>query len=107
MMRILRGLGGTVLWLVACVVGLVAVVLCVTVLLLPVGIPLLRVARRLFGQATRLMLPKALAHPVQSAKDSVTETGSKAGSSVSDTAEKVTTKPSRLPWRRRKRLSFG
>ena len=107
MMRILRGLGGTVLWLLACVVGLLAVVLCVTVLLLPVGIPLLGVARRMFGQATRLMLPKAVAHPVKSAKGSVSETGSKAGSAISGAAEKVTTKPSRLPWRRRKRFSFG
>jgi len=107
MMRILRGLGGTVLWLLACVLGLVAVILCVTVLLLPVGIPLLRVARRMFATAARLMLPKALAHPVQSAKDSVSETGSKAGSGVSDAAETVTTKPSKLPWRRRKRLSFS
>ena len=73
MMRILRGLGGAVLWLLACVVGLVAVILCVTVLLLPAGIPLLRVARRMFAKAARLMLPRALAHPVQTAKDSVSE----------------------------------
>ena len=106
-MRILRGLGGTVLWLLACVVGLVALILCVTVLLLPVGIPLLRVARRMFGRAARLMLPKGLAHPVESAKDSLGETGSKAGSSLSDTAEQVTTKPSKVPGRRRKRLSFS
>ena len=106
-MRILRGLGGTVLWLLACIVGLVAVLLCVTVLLLPVGIPLLRVARRMFATAGRLMLPRALAHPVKSARDSLGETGSKAGSSVSDIAEEATTKPSKMPWRRNKRLSFG
>jgi hypothetical protein len=107
MMRIVRGLGGTVLWLLAGVLGLLAVVLCVTVLLLPVGIPLLRVSRRMFGQATRLMLPKAVAHPVKSAKGSVGDAGSKAGSALSGAAEKVTTKPSRLPWRRRKRFSLG
>ena len=106
-MRILRGLGGTVLWLLACIVGLVAVILCVTVLLLPVGIPLLRVARRMFATAGRLMLPRALAHPVKSAKDSLGETGSKAGASASDIAEQATTKPSKMPWRRTKRLSFG
>jgi len=106
-MRVLRGLGGTVLWLFACVVGLVAVILCVTVLLLPVGIPLLKVARRMFGTALRLMMPRPLAHPLQSAKDSVSGTASKAGSSVSDTVERATTKPSKLPWRRRKRFSFG
>ena len=106
-MRILRGLGGTVLWLLACVVGLVAVILCVTVLLLPVGIPLLRVARRMFATAGRLMLPRALAHPVKSARDSLGETGSKTGSGVSDIAEKATTKPGKMPWRRNNRFSFG
>jgi len=46
-------------------------------------------------------------HPVKGVKDSGSDAASKAGSGVSDAAEKVTTKPSRLPWRRRKRFSFG
>jgi hypothetical protein len=67
-MRVLRGLLGVLLWLVAGVLGLVSILLCVTVLLLPVGIPLLRLSRKLFGQAARLMLPPALAHPVKETK---------------------------------------
>ena len=61
-MRLLRGLLGTLLWILAAVVGLVAVILCVTVILLPLGIPLLGYARRLFAQAVRMMLPRAVAH---------------------------------------------
>jgi hypothetical protein len=57
-MRLLRGLGGLLLWLIAAVLGLVAVILCVTVILLPVGIPLLGYARRLFALSIKLMLPR-------------------------------------------------
>lgn len=64
-MRLLRGLLGTLLWILAALVGLVAVILCVTVILLPLGIPLLGYARRLFSQAVRMMLPRAVAHPVK------------------------------------------
>ena len=46
-MRLLRGLLGAVLWILAALLGLVGFVLCVTVILLPLGIPLLGVARRL------------------------------------------------------------
>jgi hypothetical protein len=63
-MRVLRGLSGALLWIVASVVGLLAVVLCVTVILLPVGIPLLMVAKRMFGKSVGLLLPRALTHPV-------------------------------------------
>ena len=64
-MRVLRGLGGVLLWIAALLVGLVAVILCVTVVLLPVGIPLLFLTRRLFTSSIRLMLPRAVAHPVK------------------------------------------
>ena len=64
-MRILRGIAGALLWIVAAVLGLVAVVLCVTIILLPVGLPLLGVSRRAFGMAVRLMLPREVAHPVK------------------------------------------
>lgn len=106
-MRILRGLGGALLWLVASVVGLVAVILCVTILLLPVGLPLLRVARKMFGRSARLMLPAALAHPVKSAKDSLSDAGSEVSSGVSDAAEKAKPRSSKPPWRRRKSLVPG
>ncbi len=64
-MRLLRGLLGALLWIVAGVLGLLGVVLCVTVILLPLGIPLTAFAGRLFGHAVRLMLPRPLAHPVK------------------------------------------
>ena len=63
-MRLLRGLGGAVLWILAALLGLVGVLLCVTVILLPVGLPLVKLAGRLFAQSLQLMLPRALAHPV-------------------------------------------
>jgi len=63
-MRLLRGVGGAGLWIVASLLGLVGVILCVTVILLPVGIPLLKTTGRLFRHAVQLMLPRALAHPV-------------------------------------------
>ena len=37
-MRLIRGLAGALLWLLAAVVGLLGVILCVTVILLPLGI---------------------------------------------------------------------
>lgn len=70
-MRLLRGLAGVLLWIVALVLALVAVVLCVTVLLLPLGLPLLGYARRLFTFAVRLIFPRTAARSTQ-AKESAT-----------------------------------
>lgn len=64
-MRLLRGLAGVLLWIVALVLALVAVILCVTVLLLPLGLPLLGYARRLFTLAARLMFPRTAARSKQ------------------------------------------
>jgi hypothetical protein len=74
-MRLLRGLLGALLWIVAAVLGLLGVILCVTVILLPLGVPLLGLARRLFTRAVQLMLPRSLAHPV----DEITKTAKKKG----------------------------
>ncbi|QIX25145.1 hypothetical protein ncot_11050 [Nocardioides sp. JQ2195] len=81
-MRVLRGLLGAVLWLLAAVVGLVGVVLCVTVILLPLGIPVLMLARRLFALAVRLMLPRAVVHPVDELKKTTGRRGKRAASAV-------------------------
>jgi hypothetical protein len=67
-MRLLRGLLGALLWIVAALLGLVGIVLCVTVILLPAGIPLLGVARRLLTRSVQLMLPRELAHPIREPK---------------------------------------
>jgi len=94
-MRILRGLGGAVLWLLATVLGLVAVILCVTVILLPLGLPLLGLARRMFTNGVRLMLPRAVAHPVKSLDKGGKDKGRKAKGAVSDVAAKTSTKARR------------
>lgn len=66
-MRLLRGLLGALLWIVASVVGLLGVVCCVTLILLPVGFVLLRVAGRSYRHAVALMLPRAVSHPADEA----------------------------------------
>src|SRR5829696_714265 len=63
-MRLLRGLIGAVLWILAALLGLVGLVLCVTIILLPVGIPLLGVSSRLITRAMQLMMPRAVSHPI-------------------------------------------
>jgi hypothetical protein len=82
-MRLVRGLGGALLWIVASVVGLLAVVMCVTAILLPVGIPLFMVAKKMFGQSVGLLLPRAVTHPVdeggKKAKKRRKEVSKKAG----------------------------
>lgn len=69
-MRLLRGLAGALLWIVAALLGLVGLILCATVLLLPLGIPLLGYARRLLTKSMKLMLPRVISHPVKSAGES-------------------------------------
>ena len=78
-MRLLRGVAGALLWIVAAVVGLVGALCCVTVVLLPVGIPLLLLARKMFTTSVQLLMPKKLAHPVKAAKDAVSDTGGDVG----------------------------
>lgn len=68
-MRLLRGLAGVLLWVVALLLALVAAVLCVTLLLIPLGLPLLGYARRLFAFSVRLMFPRTTARSAQ-AKES-------------------------------------
>jgi len=81
-MRILRALGGSVLWILACVVGLVGALLSVTLILLPVGIPLLLLARKLFAYSMTFFLPRAVRHPAKELK-------AKGGKGVSDTANSL------------------
>jgi len=66
-MRLLRGLAGALLWVVSLVLILVAAILCATILLLPLGLPLLGYARRLFALSLRLILPRAVSHPGETA----------------------------------------
>lgn len=64
-MRILRGVVGSVLWILAAVLGLVGVLLSVTVILLPLGIPLLMLARKLFRYSMVFFVPRKVRHPAQ------------------------------------------
>jgi hypothetical protein len=109
-MRLLRGLLGGLLWILAAVVGLVAVILCVTVILLPLGLPLLAQARRMFTTSVRLMLPPAVAHPVKTMdkksrkkKDDAADAVGKAADKTTKTADKAA-KTAGKPFRRRRRL---
>lgn len=109
-MRLVRGLGAALLWIAASLLGLVAVLLCVTIILLPVGIPLLRLAGKLYGSATRLMLPRAVAHPVEQAKKKL---GKKAGavprkgSNVTDKGAELTKKGAEAAGVKKRRTLFA
>jgi len=102
-MRLLRGLLGGLLWILAAVVGLVAVVLCVTVILLPLGLPLLAQARRMFTTSVRLMLPPAVAHPVRTMDKKSRKKKDEAVDAVSGAAGEAA-KTAGKPFRRRRRL---
>ena len=77
-MKLLRLAAAGVLWALACLLGLVGSLLCVTVILLPIGLLLIALARRLFRLSGRLMLPKAVRHPLAELGD----TGKEAGKSL-------------------------
>ncbi|HEX2286201.1 MAG TPA: hypothetical protein VHI10_15470 [Mycobacterium sp.] len=104
-MRLLLGLLGVLVWIVAALLGLVGVVLCVTIILLPLGIPLVALAGRLFTRAVQLMLPRALAHPVGEAKKTTKKTRRKVGSAVSNAAGDATKKGRKVLREERKRLA--
>ena len=95
-MRLLRGLLGALLWVVAAVLGLLGFVLCVTVILLPLGIPLLVLARRLLTRAVQLMLPRSLAHPVNEITKTAKKKGRKAKTVTSGTADDIEKKVRKL-----------
>jgi hypothetical protein len=104
-MRLLRGLLGVLLWIVASLLGLVGLVLCVTIILLPLGIPVVAFAGRLITRAVQLMLPRAVAHPVKEVRKTTKKEGRKVSSAVSDAAGDVA-KKGRKVWRQeRKRLA--
>jgi hypothetical protein len=111
-MRLLRGLLGALLWILAAVLGLVGVLLCVTVILLPVGIPIVKLAGNLFMRSVRLMLPPALAHPVDTfvahpvdTLTTATEKKSrKVGSAMSDAARDGAKTGRKVVKKQRKRL---
>jgi hypothetical protein len=58
-MKVLRGIGAALVWLLATVVMLVAGLLCITLVLLPLGLPLMALGLRLYGYGVQLMIPRA------------------------------------------------
>lgn len=56
-MRLLRAVAASLLWVLGLVLGLVGVILCVTIVLVPVGLAVLGYARRLFAYSAQLMAP--------------------------------------------------
>src|SRR5262245_54030362 len=57
-MRVLRGFGALLVWVLATVVMVLALVLSVTIILLPVGLPLLAIGLRMYGYGVQLMIPR-------------------------------------------------
>lgn len=104
-MRLLRGLGGALLWIVAALLGLVGVVLCVTVILLPIGIPLVKMAGSLLRRAVQLMLPRALAHPVNELGRAAKRKEGKIKSAASDTVGETTKSARKVARQMRKRVA--
>ena len=104
-MRVLRGVGGAGLWIAASLLGLVGVVLCVTVILFPVGIPLLKTAGRLYRQAVQLMLPRALAHPVNEIGNAAKKRDRKLRSSTSDALADTTKHTRKVARKMRKQIA--
>lgn len=99
-MRILRGLVGSLLWILAGVLGLVGVLLCATLILLPIGIPVLMLARRLFTYAMGVMVPRKVRHPVQELGKSTRRGAKHSKDSAKDSLSRVDTKSMRKAARR-------
>jgi hypothetical protein len=87
-MKFLRWVAASLLGLVGGLVGLLGVVLTATLVLAPIGIPLLFLARRLFGASARLVVPRAVRHPLESLDPTRSD-------AVDDATKKV-----RKKWRR-------
>lgn len=100
-MRILRGLGGVLLWILAAVVGLLGVLLSVTIVLLPVGIPLILLARKMFSQSVLLLMPPKVAHPIKELGKSSKRKKDAAKDAGADVVKKA-----RKVGRRKRRLSL-
>jgi hypothetical protein len=90
--RVLRALGGVLLWLLAAVVGLLGALLSVTLVLLPIGIPLLLLAKRLFTTSVQLLVSPKVAHPVREMQKASKRRGRDVTDAASDTTSDVVTK---------------
>jgi hypothetical protein len=83
-MKPLRWVAASLLWIVGGLLGLLGVLLTATLILAPIGIPLLMTARRLFGTSGRLVVPRAVRHPL----DELDRAGSDAAADLKRTVRK-------------------
>jgi hypothetical protein len=102
-MRVVRGIGGALLWIVATLLGLVGVLLCVTVILLPLGLPLLMVSRRMFGAAIKLVMPRAASHPLDEGGKTLRKKGRKAKKEIPSASPKDLAKSGRKRLKKQQR----
>jgi hypothetical protein len=86
-MWLLRGLGASLLWILAGLLGLVGALLCVTIILLPVGIPLIMMARRLFSYSMVVLVPSKVRHPVKTTKKSTKKSAKRSAKSAKKSAK--------------------
>jgi hypothetical protein len=100
----LRLVAGGLVWLVAGVVAALGVLLCITIVLLPLGIPLLMISRRLFGLSARLVLPRAVVHPVKELQRRTTAAPSRGLARGSESLAKATGRRPTLKKRMKKRV---
>jgi hypothetical protein len=100
----LRLVAGGLVWLVAGVVAALGVLLCITIVLLPLGIPLLLISRRLFGLSARLVLPRAVVHPVKELQRRTTAAPSRGLARGRESLAKATGRRPTLKKRMKKRV---
>jgi len=102
--RLLRGLAGVLLWVVSLLLILIAAILCVTLILLPLGIPLMGYARRTFTLSLKLMLPRAVSHPVDTADKAMAKRSRRARKRAKKQAALTAKDAGRLSRRGRKQM---
>ena len=104
-MRIIRALGGSLLGIVAGLLGLVGVLLCATIILLPLGVPVLMLAKRVVGMAMALMLPRKVRHPVDELGKTVAERAEHGKKTSKKASKKATKKGKSFLRKQRKRVA--
>jgi hypothetical protein len=104
-MWILRVLAGSLLWILAGVLGLVGVLLCVTLILIPLGIPVLMLARKVFALATTMFMPRKVRHPIDELGKSAKRGAKGAKGGVADAAHQTRKKSRSLVKQQRKRFA--
>lgn len=97
-MRVLRTLAGSLVWIVACLVGLVGALLSITLVLAPVGVPLLFLARRLFMSSFALFLPRVVRHPAEELRRKGQDAAASAGARVRRTSGRKRRRWGRRSW---------